>query len=400
VFNVSVNQKQPTFILKMIENLLSKVGFEKDIMTPEMTQTVNTISGDNEEEGILKSVISQIEAINEKVKEMNWLNKHYKILHNFAQTCSKTLDEDILFNQAFELVSQVMPTDAFYVASYNEGDTHIKIPYMIENGEIYPPFSIDYGDNNTTKTIETRKIIHYKDSSRPQEFEVIVGDPETKSLIYVPVIIDDQVKGVVSAQSLKDFAYHKEHEELLQMIGTQLINSIETARLYEKILILSRTDELTGLKNHRAFHEDLLNLIKQNKTDISLVMLDSDGLKKVNDNYGHDIGDRYLKQLTEGINKISDNNIQGYRYAGDEFMIITQSTSTHEVAELYQRLKEFYLKNPILVNGHLIYVSFSCGVASFPEHGLTVDALKKSADQALYVAKNQGKSCLIVADSI
>lgn len=383
-------------ILAIIDGLLKKIGSEGTIVNNDTVEILDTLCNhEHQDKEVVESVISQLQDINQQIENMNWLNKHYKIIHDFSQTCSKTLNEDVLLEKAFELVSEVMPTDSFYVAAYNEGDNFAEFLFMIDNGEYYPRTKIELGDNYTTKVIKTREIIHVKDSSEPQEFDVIIGIPETRSHLFVPIIIDDHVKGVISAQCVEDFAYRKEHEELLQLIGTQVFNSIETARLYGKIYYMSQTDELTGLKNHRAFHEDLSKLISKSDDDITLVMLDSDNLKKVNDLYGHDMGDKYLKVLADGISSIQNDEIEGYRYAGDEFMIIVKNSSTSQIGVLYEKLRNYYLENPILLPNLQLNISISCGVASFPEHGESVDTLKKSADQALYIAKNQGKSRLV-----
>jgi diguanylate cyclase (GGDEF)-like protein len=300
------------------------------------------------------------------------------------------------------MVSQVMATDAFYIALYTEGDTHIHFVFMVDHGKFYPNEMVEFGDNYTSMVINSREIIHQKKAPQSVEFSetATFGENDTSSCLFVPVIIDGHVKGVISAQSYSDFAYRTEHEELLQIIGTQVINSIETARLYEQIYKMSQTDELTGLKNHRAFHEDLSKLISENDQEIILVMVDSDNLKKVNDNYGHDIGDLYLQVLANGIKSISNSCIEGYRYAGDEFMILITSNLPNGIEAVYEELKEYYLNNPIPGFDNLIHVSFSTGVATYPQHGSSVDMLKKSADNALYVAKKQGKNKLVIAENV
>jgi diguanylate cyclase (GGDEF)-like protein len=349
---------------------------------------------------MVQTIFNQLQTIHKQIENMHWMNKNYKILHEFAQICSKTLDVTVLLKKAYEMVSQVMPTDSFYIALYNEGETNIQFTFVVDGGEIAPSFQTEYGENFTSKVIRTREIIHLKGSNQSLEFETRYGEVEkdTNSCLFVPLIIDDHVKGVISAQSYADFAYRKEHEELLQIIGTQVINSIETANLYEKIYTISQTDELTGLKNHRAFHNDLSNLINEGTRELTLVMLDSDNLKQVNDQYGHDIGDLYLKSLANGIKSISGEGIEGYRYAGDEFMVIIQSNDRDDLEGMFDRLKEYLSLHPIYIGQVKITVSISSGVATYPLHGLTVDSLKKSADQALYTAKQSGKNLIVLAN--
>ncbi|MFS0862777.1 diguanylate cyclase domain-containing protein [Fredinandcohnia sp. 179-A 10B2 NHS] len=395
-----VQSKGNLNVLKKISELLEKVGTEKSLITPEICDLFENEAYNEEQKVTTDKVLRQLHEMNEQIENMNWMNKHYRILHEFAQICSKTLNEKILLQKSYEMVSQVMPTDSFYIALYDEGDTQVQLIFIMDNGELAPPSTVEFGENYTSKVIKTREIVHLKQQSQSLEYDTKMGEGEedTSSCLFVPVVIDDQVKGVISAQSFRDFAYRKEHEDLLQMIGAQVINSIETARLYERIYKMSRTDELTGLKNHRAFHEDLAKLIQSGKDKLTLMMIDSDNLKQMNDNYGHDIGDLYLKTLSDGIKSISGPDIQGYRYAGDEFMILIKSRIDRTVEELYADLKNYYQNHPILLGDEKIIVSISSGVGMYPQHGPTVDSLKKVADQALYRAKENGKNLLYIAN--
>jgi diguanylate cyclase (GGDEF)-like protein len=400
---VNINQMNGTqHVLNMINNLLRNIGSDRQNLSLEINNLLECSMETNANQEVVDSILLQLQKINEQMENMAWLNKHYKILHDFAQVCSKTLDEHTLLKKAYEMVSQVMATDAFYIALYTEGDSHIHFALMVDHGKFYPKELVEFGDNYTSMVINSREIIHQKKAPQSAVFSetATFGENATSACLFVPVIIDGHVKGVISAQSYSDFAYRTEHEELLQIIGTQVINSIETARLYEQIYKMSQTDELTGLKNHRAFHEDLSKLIIENTQEIILVMVDSDNLKKLNDNYGHDIGDLYLQVLANGIKSISNANIEGYRYAGDEFMILITANLPHGIEGLYKELKEYYVQNPLYVSDHQINVSFSTGVATYPYHGSSVDSLKKSADNALYVAKKQGKNKLVIAEKV
>lgn len=383
-------------ILGIVTNLLKKIGSEKNIITREVYSEIVGTIGNNGDKEAVETLLSQLQKVNVQMENMSWLNEHYKILHDFAQVCSKTLNEEILLKKAYEMVSQVMPTDSFFIALYTEVNPLIHFIFMVENGVFFPQEYIKMGNNFTSRAIRTKEIVHPRKVSQDQT-DSTFGVTDTKSGIFVPVIIDDQVKAVISAQSVSDFAYRKEHEELLQIIGNQVIHSIETARLYEKIYLMSQTDELTGLKNHRAFHNDLSKLIGEEGEEVTLMMIDSDRLKKVNDNFGHDIGDLYLKVLGNGIKSICNENIVGYRYAGDEFMIIINSSLNGLVDDIHTNLAEYLDNHPIKIAENEIIVSISTGVAIYPEHGSSVDSLKKSADQAQYKAKKQGGNQMVTA---
>ena len=208
-------------VLTIINNLLKNIGSQRNILSMDTIATLEKSLENMGDRTVVDSILFQLQEINEQMENMTWLNKHYKILHDFAQICSKTLDEDILLNKAYEMVSQVMATDSFYIALYTEGDADIHFVFMADNGKFFHPLLIEFGDNFTSKVIQTREIIHQKKASQETEFNSTFGDNDTSSCLFVPIIIDDHVKGVISAQSYADFAYRKEHGELLQIIGAQ-----------------------------------------------------------------------------------------------------------------------------------------------------------------------------------
>ncbi|MDG4657269.1 hypothetical protein P6P90_10395 [Ectobacillus antri] len=108
---------------------------------------------------MLAIISSQLQQVEEQMENMRWLVDHYRILHEFAQTCTKTLNEDELMQKAYTMVSQVMPTDSFYIALYNEGDTFIRFPLLIDNEKLYPEDVTEFGENYTSDVIRARKIV-------------------------------------------------------------------------------------------------------------------------------------------------------------------------------------------------------------------------------------------------
>jgi diguanylate cyclase (GGDEF)-like protein len=386
-------------ILNGINKFLSNIRKGEEVQTNEIVEFMEKALPNNNDNNraIVHSVVNELDGIKNQLEKLKWLNNHYKIIHDFSQECSKTLNEGSLLKKAYELVSQVMPTDSFFIATHDDGDPLIKIILAVEYGEYFPQTTLEFGDNVTSKTIRTREIIHHSHSTGKHTYVLLYGDNPNGSSLFVPVIIDDQVKGVISAQSTHDFAYLKEHEELLHLIGTQIFNSIETVRLYEKIYLMSHTDELTGLKNRRAFHHDLSELIDKDIQPLMLIMIDSDNLKMVNDNYGHDAGDIYLNVIAQGIKSIFNEDIVGYRYAGDEFMIIVKGKMNNNQDQIINALQNFYQNHPVQLSDKLITISASLGIANYPADGTTVSSLKKSVDQALYCAKFNGKNKVVFA---
>ncbi|MGG1660083.1 sensor domain-containing diguanylate cyclase [Brevibacillus sp. NRS-1366] len=355
----------------------------------------------SEHDGALHGqLLKQIGALHDKVTEMLWMSEHMKILHDLSHIFAKTYEEDQILWKAFELVSRVMRTDAFFIAFYDEGDSEIRIPISVDNGINYGPVVVPYGQGLMSKVIDTRQTIHIRTMrDEPSEPEMIRwGSPEidTNTCIFVPLMLGNQVKGVISAQSYREFAYKKEHEELLKIIGFQVASAIETARLYERMYEMSFQDELTGIANYRAFHRDLESLLSMENASVALIMLDSDGLKTVNDHYGHHVGDAMIQRIAEAMKAIAGTEDKAYRYAGDEFMLLSPGATMEEAQEKVRAVREYLRVRPLVHDNGYIPVAVSVGIARFPEDESTADGLKRAADEALYRSKRRGKNCTTV----
>lgn len=345
-------------------------------------------------------ILENIVKLNEKVAHLSWLSEHLKILHDLSHIFSRTYEEEEILTKAFELVSRVMRTDAFFIALYDEGDSEIHIPISIDNGVNYGPLTLPFGEGIISKVIATRETVHLRTSRDDTEGASYVrwGNPEsdTNTCIFVPLMLGNQMKGVISAQSYQEFAYKKEHEELLKIIGSQVASAVETARLYDRMYQMSFRDEMTGILNYRAFHRDLEDLLKGKQPSVALIMLDSDHLKTVNDQYGHHVGDALICRIAEALKKNTEPGESAYRYAGDEFMFLTPRATLPEVMNKVHHIRHYLNRHPLTYQGRVIPANVSVGIALFPDHADSADGLKRAADEALYLSKNSGKNCTTV----
>lgn len=345
-------------------------------------------------------VIDELAQISSRISYLEWISEHLKILHELGHSFTQTFDQEQICKKAHELCSRVMPTDAFFIAFYNEGDQQIYVPFSWDNGVLYPPEYLEFGKGFISQVLQTKKTIHFKTQKELEGPIVKWGNPdrETSTAIFVPMHLGDQVKGVISAQSYREYAYNQEHEELLRIIGIQVVNAMETAHLYKKLYQVSVTDELSGLKNYRAFHRDLERMIKNlpSGDTISLIMLDSDHLKQVNDRFGHHMGDLMIKKIAGAMQANLEKEEYGYRYAGDEFMILCRNRSLEETIAKVESIQQELAERPLEHSGDPLHITVSAGIAICPQHARSSDTLKRAADQALYVSKSKGKNCITV----
>ena len=158
-------------------------------------------------------------------------------------------------------------------------------------------------------------------------------------------------------------------------------------------------DHLTGLFNRRYFEETMENKVlraEHNTLSLALIILDIDGFKYYNDQYGHDAGDVVLKAVAGMLfNTVSLEDIV-CRYGGDEFIVIVPYTKIQDVQDLCQKLRSELKKMALFhQTTNLGVVTISQGVALFPQHGTTKETLVSNADEALYTAKKEGRDRVV-----
>lgn len=179
-----------------------------------------------------------------------------------------------------------------------------------------------------------------------------------------------------------------QNEWLLISAGTDVTDEREAQ---EKLVEQANTDYLTGLPNRHAIEANINEMLANPWVDpFALIFLDLDNFKKVNDHYGHITGDKLIQEASKTLKGcLRDGDILA-RLGGDEFLIVL-SDATGASAELIAQRILKHMKAPFNLGQAEVYSSCSQGIAIYPDHGNTAEALIRSADTAMYVAKEQGK---------
>jgi diguanylate cyclase (GGDEF)-like protein len=159
--------------------------------------------------------------------------------------------------------------------------------------------------------------------------------------------------------------------------------------------VLSETDDLTGLFNIRGFALAANRLFAQavrHGRPTSVLMIDSDNLKAVNDSYGHDSGNRLLRHLATCIQAELRFTDVAARYGGDEFIVLLPETPLKGAFEVAERIRNAIAARPLEMGDRRIVSTVSVGIATFPEDGASLDSLAAHADRAMYSAKQAGRN--------
>ncbi len=166
---------------------------------------------------------------------------------------------------------------------------------------------------------------------------------------------------------------------------------------------LATIDELTGVYNRREFNKLLKNELERSwrySHCFSLLLLDIDYFKKLNDTYGHQAGDEALRQIAAILKQEFRELDRVARYGGEEFVIILPETSTASAYAVAERIRQVISNYSLSFNGETIKMTVSGGLTSFPEDGNDRESLIHAADQALYAAKRSGRNQIIIYSSL
>lgn len=168
----------------------------------------------------------------------------------------------------------------------------------------------------------------------------------------------------------------------------------ETKKNQRKIHDLAYYDSVTGLPNRVMLSQIVTERIQNgddNKSKFSMVFIDLDNFKFVNDSYGHPVGDELLVEVGNRLREINNDKIMSFRLGGDEFIILLEDIDNKEKVEPHLKYLHKVLSRPFFINGHMFHVSHSSGVVFYPENGNSFEELLKNADTAMYKSKELGK---------
>nr|MBA2530019.1 sensor domain-containing diguanylate cyclase [Euzebyales bacterium] len=234
--------------------------------------------------------------------------------------------------------------------------------------------------------------------------EPVPGEPVAPHQLAVPMVGRGRVIGVLTLlRDDPDSPFSQSDLDTLRSFAAQASVAIENVMLHTEAQRLSVTDALTGLWNFRYFQlqaDRELESAARFQRPLSLVIVDLDHFKDVNDRYGHQVGDEVLIEIARRIQAATRVPDVVARYGGEEFAVLLPGTDFEGAITTAERIRESVGEEPVAVTTvglAPLAVTCSAGVATHPQHGATVAGLLRSADSAMYGAKTRGRNRVVGA---
>ena len=325
---------------------------------------------------------------------------------NAGKLLTSSLEVDKIVNTILEQAHLLVRGQMWTLLLLDEQTRELKFETIKgKYKKTFKPFSVKIGQGVPGSVAKTGAPVLITDVLENLKFSTDIEKrilTRPKSILAVPVKNKRKIFGVLEMVNKEDGTPFVSRDlELLTKLVDQAAIAIERAYLYQKMSDLVVTDDLTQLFNYRYLEQTLdieLRRSQRYKSQISLVFLDIDHFKEVNDLHGHQAGSQLLIELAKIlIENLRDVDIIS-RYGGDEFVVVLPETDVVTTHNIVRRLqKSIREKRFLKKRGLKIHITVSFGIAGFPVHAKNKEDLIRLADTAMYRAKNEGRDKIFIA---
>lgn len=321
-------------------------------------------------------------------------------LKHITRNLTSTLELQVVLDQVVQ--------EAMYLIK-NSHEAHI---YLYEDGNLVFGAALDENGSKDQQDLEphpdslSQLVVHKKQTIVVEDVEAneLFANSATKwkgSIIGIPLMMGERVLGIMNLVRSRKGKFSQPETRLLAMLADQAAIAINNANLHQAVNRQARSDTVTRLPNRRALDERLDEAIRhsiRSGSPFAVVMMDLDGFKIINDNFGHDTGDYVLRQVAEAIKKTLRATDFLARYGGDEMTLVLSDTNLTQAGivtnKIKNHLKSFSISLP---NGRTTKLGLSGGIAAYPRHADTAPGLLRTADEALYRAKQHARGTFLTA---
>ena len=322
-------------------------------------------------------------------------------LYRAAQALGAALSEKEVLDAAVRAAREIASFDLAMVTLYDDtAKLHQVVAATSENGEVDDLVGAKFQHNSglVSMVVQNRFPLPYKGEYDGDRQVVLTRNypwPKIPSLLVLPLVLHDRPLGTLILGARRRHAFGDSVRPTLEVLASHLAVSLANARMVHKLETMATTDGLTGLFNKRAMLEEGKKKIAASARfgrKMSLLVTDIDFFKKVNDTFGHDVGDVVIKGLGDILKRQKRTTDMVARFGGEEFVVLCEQTDEAGAMLLAERIREELGKTTFHSDKGPVNVTCSLGIATFPEAGKDWESMFKAADEALYVSKRTGRN--------
>jgi diguanylate cyclase (GGDEF)-like protein len=308
---------------------------------------------------------------------------------------------DSLLVRIADTLDEIVPYEALHIYEADEPKREL-VPALVRSEYAREILSerFPFGEGITGWAVDHREPVLANQAHLDPRVCFVPGTPlEPEALIVVPLVARGALKGTLNVYRIgEDASFSEEEFELAKRLGDAAALALDNAHIRTRLEREAQTDSLTGLYNHRHFHERLrreLTRASSAHENVAVVMIDIDDFKKVNDVFGHAVGDQVLAELADHLRATVRSTDVVCRIGGEEFAVIVPSSHKDHVVALATRLGERLEEVELDLAGR---IAVSIGIAQGPEHAANPRELVACAEAAMMTAKARGKNQVVLFD--
>ncbi|MTI68790.1 MAG: sensor domain-containing diguanylate cyclase [Firmicutes bacterium] len=337
------------------------------------------------------------------IRNLTFINRELKVVQNISLSISSRLDLKETTSSILKGVNELAKCDYCSILQINNVTSKIETLGFKKSDEIHiKSEDVDkYMTKNIRKVKELNDSFVIEDLNKSELFNDFNNiSKDVKSILYEPLMLKNDMIGCLLICSKNQKHFTEERLDIIDTLANQAVIAMENARLYKEAKTKAIRDALTGLYNQRYFYDALEALNDScgncsrktciNCNSTSLIIFDIDFFKVVNDTYGHQTGDKILKEVARVIKENVRKQDLVSRYGGEEFTILLPNTKQESAYVIADRIREIIESHSFYsLNGEKVKLTISGGVSEFPYNADSGSSLLAYADRAMYTGSKQ-----------
>jgi diguanylate cyclase (GGDEF)-like protein len=329
------------------------------------------------------------------------------VFHELGKALTSSLQLDQVLRTIMEKLDEFLQPDTWSLLLMDQAKQELYFELAIgKNSHALKDMRIKVGEGIAGWVAQTQQAVIVADVSTDTRFSSQMDErtkTETRSIVAVPVRFRDNCLGVIELINCVGVAGFNDRDlALLEALADFAAIALENARHVQRIQELTIKDDCTDLFNARHLNAILQTEVYRSERDnleCSLIFMDLDHFKSVNDTHGHLTGSTLLAEIGQVLRAHCRGSDSAFRYGGDEFVILLPQTSKENATMVARRLHKLLREHVWLTSEGLnVHITSSMGVACFPSDAHTKAELLHLADEAMYLVKNGGRDCVAAAN--